>query len=242
MYKQLQQRGMESPPVNVGTLREMKQAREPIACLTAYDASFAQLVDMAGTDVVLVGDSLGMVDSRSRHDGARHGRRHGLSQPLRRARRAARVPHGRHAVHELHDADAGARQRRAADAGRRRDDGQARDRARPGRHRRAPREPGHSGLRASRLEAAVRAQARRFQGAGARAAGRGAHARGCARARGRRRRRRCCSSACRTRSARRSATPCRSPSSASAPGPASTARSSCCTTCSASRRGACRAS
>jgi 3-methyl-2-oxobutanoate hydroxymethyltransferase len=39
----------------------MKQMREPIACLTAYDASFAQLVDVAGTDVVLVGDSLGMV-------------------------------------------------------------------------------------------------------------------------------------------------------------------------------------
>jgi 3-methyl-2-oxobutanoate hydroxymethyltransferase len=61
MYKQLQQRGMESPPVNVSTLAEMKRAGEPIACLTAYDASFAQLVDMAGTDVVLVGDSLGMV-------------------------------------------------------------------------------------------------------------------------------------------------------------------------------------
>ena len=61
MYKQLQQRGMDSPPVNVGTLRDMKQAHEPIACLTAYDASFAQLVDMAGVDVVLVGDSLGMV-------------------------------------------------------------------------------------------------------------------------------------------------------------------------------------
>jgi len=61
VYKQLQQRGMESPPVNISTLREMKQQREPIACLTAYDASFAQLVDMAGTDVALVGDSLGMV-------------------------------------------------------------------------------------------------------------------------------------------------------------------------------------
>src|SRR5882672_3234749 len=61
MYKQLEQRGMDSPPVNVGTLREMKQAREPIACLTAYDASFAQLVDLAAADVVLVGDSLGMV-------------------------------------------------------------------------------------------------------------------------------------------------------------------------------------
>jgi 3-methyl-2-oxobutanoate hydroxymethyltransferase len=61
MYKQLEQRGMDSPPVTVGMLREMKQAREAIACLTAYDASFAQLVDLAGTDVVLVGDSLGMV-------------------------------------------------------------------------------------------------------------------------------------------------------------------------------------
>ena len=61
MYKQLQQRGSDSPPVNIASLREMRQMREPIACLTAYDASFAQLVDMAGTDVVLVGDSLGMV-------------------------------------------------------------------------------------------------------------------------------------------------------------------------------------
>lgn len=60
MYKQLQQRGMDSPPVNVSSLRDMKRAREPIACLTAYDASFAQLVDLAGTDIVLVGDSLGM--------------------------------------------------------------------------------------------------------------------------------------------------------------------------------------
>lgn len=61
MYKQLQQRDMDSPPVNVSTLRDMKARAEPIACLTAYDASFAQIVDMAGTDLVLVGDSLGMV-------------------------------------------------------------------------------------------------------------------------------------------------------------------------------------
>jgi 3-methyl-2-oxobutanoate hydroxymethyltransferase len=61
VYKQLQQRGMESPPINVSTLADMKRDNQPIACLTAYDASFAQLVDMAGTDVVLVGDSLGMV-------------------------------------------------------------------------------------------------------------------------------------------------------------------------------------
>ena len=39
----------------------MKQEKEPIACITAYDASFGVLVDMAGVDLVLVGDSLGMV-------------------------------------------------------------------------------------------------------------------------------------------------------------------------------------
>ena len=61
MYTQLEQRGMPEPPVNVSTLRKMKQDGEPIACLTAYDASYAALVDAAGTDLVLVGDSLGMV-------------------------------------------------------------------------------------------------------------------------------------------------------------------------------------
>ena len=61
MYTQLQQRGMTDPPVNISTLRKMKQDRQPIACLTAYDASFAALVDAAGADLVLVGDSLGMV-------------------------------------------------------------------------------------------------------------------------------------------------------------------------------------
>ena len=47
--------------VTVPGLQAMKQAGEKIACLTAYDASFAQLLDTAGVDVVLVGDSLGMV-------------------------------------------------------------------------------------------------------------------------------------------------------------------------------------
>ena len=61
MYTQLEQRGMSEPPVNVSTLRKMKEEGEPIACLTAYDASFAVLVDAAGVDLVLVGDSLGMV-------------------------------------------------------------------------------------------------------------------------------------------------------------------------------------
>lgn len=61
MYKQLQQRDLAEAPVNVSGLRAMKASSEPIACLTAYDASFALLVDRAGVDLVLVGDSLGMV-------------------------------------------------------------------------------------------------------------------------------------------------------------------------------------
>ena len=61
MYTQLEQRGMPQPPVNVSTLRKMKAEGVPIACLTAYDASYAVLVDAAGVDLVLVGDSLGMV-------------------------------------------------------------------------------------------------------------------------------------------------------------------------------------
>ena len=61
MYTQLEQRGMQEPPVNVSTLRKMKHEGEPIACITAYDASYAALVDAAGVDLVLVGDSLGMV-------------------------------------------------------------------------------------------------------------------------------------------------------------------------------------
>lgn len=42
-------------------LREMQGRGERIAMLTAYDASFAQLADLAGVDCLLVGDSLGMV-------------------------------------------------------------------------------------------------------------------------------------------------------------------------------------
>lgn len=61
MYTQLEQRRMSTPPVNVSTLARMKSEREPIACITAYDASFAALVDAANVDLVLVGDSLGMV-------------------------------------------------------------------------------------------------------------------------------------------------------------------------------------
>ena len=42
-------------------LHKMKAGNEKIAMITAYDASMARLVDNAGVDMVLVGDSLGMV-------------------------------------------------------------------------------------------------------------------------------------------------------------------------------------
>ncbi|HZZ83768.1 MAG TPA: 3-methyl-2-oxobutanoate hydroxymethyltransferase [Anaeromyxobacteraceae bacterium] len=46
--------------LSVNDLRRMKQAGEKIAMVTAYDATMARLVDAAGIDVVLVGDSVGM--------------------------------------------------------------------------------------------------------------------------------------------------------------------------------------
>jgi 3-methyl-2-oxobutanoate hydroxymethyltransferase len=60
MYTHLQ-RDQSRPPVTLSTLARMKEDGEKIACLTAYDASFAVLIDAADVDVVLVGDSLGMV-------------------------------------------------------------------------------------------------------------------------------------------------------------------------------------
>lgn len=47
--------------VTIHTLRKFKQAGRKIGMVTAYDATFARIFDDAGTDVLLVGDSLGMV-------------------------------------------------------------------------------------------------------------------------------------------------------------------------------------
>ena len=60
MYTHLQ-RDQSRPPVTLSTLARMKADGEKIASLTCYDASFAVLLDLADVDVVLVGDSLGMV-------------------------------------------------------------------------------------------------------------------------------------------------------------------------------------
>jgi len=47
--------------VTLHTLRQMAGRGEPIAMLTAYDASFTAVLERAGVDTILVGDSLGMV-------------------------------------------------------------------------------------------------------------------------------------------------------------------------------------
>lgn len=50
-----------SRSLTITSLREMKRRDEKIAAITAYDYLFARLVDEAGADVVLVGDSLAQV-------------------------------------------------------------------------------------------------------------------------------------------------------------------------------------
>ena len=52
---------MKAQRVTIHTLRQMKERGEKIAVLTAYDATFARLFDESGADMLLVGDSLGMV-------------------------------------------------------------------------------------------------------------------------------------------------------------------------------------
>ncbi len=53
--------GEPRPKITVTSLHEKKLRREPITCLTAYDYASARLVDEAGIDVILVGDSLAQV-------------------------------------------------------------------------------------------------------------------------------------------------------------------------------------
>jgi 3-methyl-2-oxobutanoate hydroxymethyltransferase len=48
-------------PITLSTLQALRQRGEKIVVLTAYDAGFARLAEEAGVEVILVGDSLGMV-------------------------------------------------------------------------------------------------------------------------------------------------------------------------------------
>jgi 3-methyl-2-oxobutanoate hydroxymethyltransferase len=57
----LAQRNLCLPKVTMPALAEMKRQGKPISALTAYDYATARLVDEAGIDLILVGDSLAMV-------------------------------------------------------------------------------------------------------------------------------------------------------------------------------------
>ena len=48
-------------PVTISSLSEKKALGEPLVMITAYDYPSAKVAEDAGVDVVLVGDSLGMV-------------------------------------------------------------------------------------------------------------------------------------------------------------------------------------
>lgn len=47
--------------VSLNDLQALKRQRQPFSCLTAYDATIARLISTQGVEVILVGDSLGMV-------------------------------------------------------------------------------------------------------------------------------------------------------------------------------------
>src|SRR4249919_1254065 len=47
--------------VTIHTLKRLKDEGRRIGMITAYDATFARMLDLAGADVLLVGDSVGMV-------------------------------------------------------------------------------------------------------------------------------------------------------------------------------------
>jgi len=47
--------------INIQQLKQWKQQGHPLVVLTAWDYAIAQLLDAAGVDIILVGDSLGMV-------------------------------------------------------------------------------------------------------------------------------------------------------------------------------------
>ncbi len=52
--------GPSSAVMTIPLLQKKKKDHQPISCLTSYDALFARILDQAGIDLILVGDSLGM--------------------------------------------------------------------------------------------------------------------------------------------------------------------------------------
>ena len=78
--------------------QKMRDDGEKIAILTCYDSSFAILLENAGVDILLVGDSLGNVLQGEESYPARYACRYGLSYALRCPRLKQRIHHGRHAL------------------------------------------------------------------------------------------------------------------------------------------------
>ncbi len=120
--------------VTVPDLQRMKEAGTKITALTAYDFPFGRIVDDAGIDVILVGDTLGHGRAGARDDAAGHARRDHLPLPhggagAARALLVGDLPFLSYQV-SVEDALA---QRRPPDEGRRGRGGEAR-----GRHRRWP--------------------------------------------------------------------------------------------------------
>ena len=108
-------------PVRITDLRRMKQAGEKITMLTAYDTPTARLLDGAGLDVLLVGDSVGMV--MLGHDSTLPVTLDAMVHHTAAVSRGAarRAGGGRHAISELPgDRGRGDSQCRPAAAGRRR--------------------------------------------------------------------------------------------------------------------------
>ena len=60
-FRASDQGSLHHSKVTITSIREKKLRREPITCLTAYDYATSRLVDEAGVDMILVGDSLAMV-------------------------------------------------------------------------------------------------------------------------------------------------------------------------------------
>src|SRR5438445_4173303 len=60
-YLQDNQAAGRNKAVTLPSLMNLREAGEKIAMLTCYDASFAALMDRCGVDMLLIGDSLGMV-------------------------------------------------------------------------------------------------------------------------------------------------------------------------------------
>ena len=61
VHQQADQTSSNRKPVSLASLRKAKEAGEKLTMLTCYDYSFAKAMDAAGVDMLLIGDSLGMV-------------------------------------------------------------------------------------------------------------------------------------------------------------------------------------